>query len=737
MTAGPDAVLEALDPEQREVALAVKGPVCVLAGAGTGKTRAVAHRIAYAAATGVVDPGRVLAVTFTTRAAGELRARLRQLGTSLVPGAGLERAQARTFHAAALRQLAHFWPATVGGPPPRVLDSKVPLLAEAARRLRIRPGLPELRDAAAEIEWAKVTQVRPDDYPQACSQSFRTPPLGAELLARLYAAYEELCRERHVVDFEAVLELTAAILAEHPAAAVAVRDRYSYFVVDEYQDVNPLQKLLLDTWAGDRDDVCVVGDPRQTIYSFAGATPSYLTGFAAEYPDATVIRLVRNYRSTPQVVGLANRLCGAAGPGGAAADLVAQRAAGPGPELAEYADEQEEAAAVARRAAALIRAGTPAREIAILVRVNAQTAPFEQALTDAGVPFLVKGAERFFDRPVVRQAVGLLRVAARSAAAEDGPGGAPDTGAGEAAGSPVAPGEPGATGATGATGVTASHPAMAQVRAVLTGLGLTREPPSGRGEARERWESLEALSQLAAGFFAASPAATLADLSAELALRGSMGHAPALDGVTLASLHAAKGLEWDVVFLPGLTDGRLPIVYAQTEEALAEEQRLLYVGVTRARSLVCLSWSLARSPGGRKTGKPSRFIAQIRPRPGLAGLAGRAGRAGRDRGGQGRAGRDRAGRDRPGRDRPGQGRAGRQGPRSSDGDPLFLRLREWRRAAAAEQGVPAYVIFSDATLGQIAARRPASSGELAAIPGVGPVKLDRYGAAVLALCAAG
>jgi DNA helicase-2/ATP-dependent DNA helicase PcrA len=686
VTTGPDAVLEALDPEQREVALATKGPVCVLAGAGTGKTRAVAHRIAYAAATGVVDPGRVLAVTFTARAAGELRARLRQLGASAVPGAGLERAQARTFHAAALRQLTHFWPATVGGPPPRVLDSKVPLLAEAARHLRIRPALAELRDVAAEIEWAKVTQVRPDVYAQACSQSFRTPPLGAELLARLYAAYEELCRERHVVDFESVLELTAAILAEHPAAAVAVRDRYSYFVVDEYQDVNPLQKLLLETWAGDRDDVCVVGDPRQTIYSFAGATPSYLTGFPAEYPDATVIRLVRNYRSTPQIVELANRLCaaGRAGPGGTG-DLVAHRGPGPMPEFAEHADEQQEAAAVARRAAALIRDGTPAREIAILVRVNAQTAPFEQALTDAGVPFLVKGAERFFDRPVVRQAVGLLRVAARSADAEEGQGSEPNAGAG-------------AAGPAGSAGVATPHPAMAQVRAILTSLGLTREPPAGRGEARERWESLEALGQLAEGFFAVSPAATLADLSAELALRSSMGHAPALDGVTLASLHAAKGLEWEVVFLPGLTDGTLPIVYAQTEDALAEERRLLYVGVTRARSLLSLSWALARSPGGRKTGKPSRFLTQAAPRS-----------------------------------RP----ASRPRPRACDGDPLFLRLREWRRAAAAEQGVPAYVIFSDATLGQIAARRPASSGELAAIPGVGPVKLDRYGAAVLALCAAG
>ncbi|MGO8886720.1 MAG: UvrD-helicase domain-containing protein, partial [Streptosporangiaceae bacterium] len=249
---GPEAVLSALDPEQREVALAARGPVCVLAGAGTGKTRAVAHRIAYAAATGVVDPARVLAVTFTTRAAGELRGRLRQLGAA-VPDAGLRHVQARTFHSAALRQLTHFWPSTIGGPAPAVIDSKVSLIAEAARRLRLSPGLPELRDAAAEIEWAKVTQLRPGDYPQASVKAGRTPPFAAATLARLYAEYEALRRERNLVDFESVLELTAAILAEHPAAAQEVRDRYGYFVVDEYQDVNPLQKLLLEMWAGDRD----------------------------------------------------------------------------------------------------------------------------------------------------------------------------------------------------------------------------------------------------------------------------------------------------------------------------------------------------------------------------------------------------------------------------------------------------------------------------------------------------
>jgi DNA helicase-2/ATP-dependent DNA helicase PcrA len=668
---GPDAILASLDPEQRQVALAARGPVCVLAGAGTGKTRAVAHRIAYLAATGQAEPGRVLAVTFTTRAAGELRGRLRQLG-QLVPGAGLDKVQARTFHSAALRQLTHFWPATIGGSAPQVLESKIGLVAEAARRLRVSAGLPEFRDVAAEIEWAKVTQIRPDDYPAASVKAGRTPPLDAAVVSRLYAGYEGLRADRHVVDFESVLELTAAILAEYPAAAREVRDRYACFVVDEYQDVNPLQKLLLDVWLGDREDICVVGDPRQTIYSFTGATPSYLTGFPAEYPAAPVIRLVRNYRSTPQVVTLANALISAGPPSMARPDhgapLVAQQRPGPAPQLTEYPDEPAEAAAVARQITSLLTGGTPPADIAVLVRTNAQTQGLEQALAQAGVPFQLRGAERFFDRAEVQQAVGLLRAAARSASAADDP--------------------------------------ADQIRPILASIGLTPQPPAGRGTARERWESLSAVAQLSSDFFAAEPQAGLAELVAELAVRSAIGHAPSVAGVTLASLHAAKGLEWRVVFLPALTDGMVPIIYAQTDDAIEEERRLLYVGVTRARERLYLSWSLARTAGGRRTRQPSRF---------LAGLTG----------GQPAAGQRTARRS----------AASAAAARPESDDPLFRRLRAWRLAAAREQSLPAYVIFSDATLQAIADARPASIAELVRVPGVGAAKLERYGAAVLELCA--
>jgi len=578
MCSMPGAILSGLDPEQRAVAEVMRGAVCVLAGAGTGKTRAITYRIAHAIQTGAVDPRHVLAVTFTTRAAGELRARLQTLG-----GSGADRVHARTFHAAALRQLVYFWPAAVGGEPPRVIDSKLGIVAAAARMLGLKLDAAGLRDAATEIEWAKALQSRPEDFVATAERASRAPPVPVEAMAKLFDAYERLRRDRHVLDFESMLELTAGILAEDSAAAAQVRDQYRYFVVDEYQDINPLQKLLLDTWLGGRDDLCVVGDPNQTIYSFTGATPAFLTSFTAQYPDATVIRLVRDYRSTPQVVELANRLV-ARSPG---AELVAQRPDGPPPAFAAYPDEAAEAAAVAAQARDLIDRGLAAKQIAVLVRTNAQTAVFERALHAAGVPYAVHGTERFFDRPEVRQAIVALRAAAKS-----------------------------------------HEPApAAAVTHVLFGLGMTPAPPPTGGATRARWESLAALAQLAADLFGARTDATLADLADELANRAQMQHAPTLDGVTIASLHAAKGLEWDAVFLPTLVDGVIPIVYARTREAIDEERRLLYVAITRARERLLLSWSMARSPGARRSRRPSPFLQPLLHPNGSRGLS-RSRRAG-------------------------------------------------------------------------------------------------------------
>ncbi len=696
----PD-LLGDLDAEQREAAEAVRGPVCILAGAGTGKTRAISHRIAFAVNTGTVAPAHVLALTFTARAAGELRGRLRVLGVGTV--------QARTFHSAALRQLQYFWPRTVGGELPAVLKSKVPLLAEVAGRLRLGLSSSDLRDVASEIEWMKALQRPPDDYASSVLLAHRIAPRPAADVTAMYAGYEDLKVRKNLFDFEDLLLHATALFETEPDVAAQVREQYRYFVVDEYQDVNPAQQRLLDAWLGTRDDICVVGDPEQTIYSFAGASPVYLTSFATRYPKATVVRLVRDYRSTPQVVALANRLSGGA--------LVAQLPPGPAPTITGYDDEVAEAAAVAKQAASLIANGTSAREIAVLFRINAQSETYEQALAEVGVPYVLRGGERFFERPEVREAVFLLRGAARGDQSGDGS-------------------------------------LVDAVRAVLGAMGFSPTPPAGSGAARDRWESLAALVRLAeergavaaaAGQASAGPAAAgLADFVADLEERASLQHAPVVDGVTLASLHAAKGLEWDAVFLVGLVDGTLPIVYAETPAQIDEERRLLYVGITRARRQLALSWAAARSPGGRATRRPSRFFDEMRDTAvdslDSRGTVAPGGTLRSPSATSAAAGKRRAGveRCRVCQKLLTSGAARKLGrcvdcPGSVD-EELFERLRSWRLERSRELKQPAFCVFTDATLTRIAEVRPQTTQELAGIGGVGPAKLTAYAEQVLKLC---
>ena len=648
-----DRVLAGLDPEQRAAAQAVRGPVCILAGAGTGKTRAITHRIAYAVRTGAVPASQLLAVTFTARAAGELRSRLRTLGAHGV--------QARTFHAAALRQLQYFSPRILGGAMPDVVENPLRLVGNAAARLRLQVHRTELRDLAAEIDWAKSVLATPEAYPARAAAAGRETAMPADSVAQVYAEYESTKRRAGQIDFADLLLITAGALEELPDVAEEIRSRYRHFVVDEYQDVSPLQQRLLDAWLGGRDDICVVGDANQTIYSFAGATPEYLTGFRRRFPDAVVVRLHRDYRSTPQIVALAN---GISRDGGLT--LTGQRADGPEPTFAEFDDEPAEAAQVAAQCRSLIDAGTPAAEIAVLFRVNAQSEVYEQALSEVAVPYVLRGGERFFDRPEIREARLLLRGAARAGA-----------------GDPVA-----------------DSALPDAVRGVLSSLSWYPDNAPPGGAARERWESLAALVTLADDLRAAQPEAHLAELVAELDQRANAQHAPTVQGVTLASLHSAKGLEWDAVFLVGLTDSTLPIQHATTPEQLAEEKRLLYVGITRARERLALSWALARSPGQRRSRRPSRFLDGLRP----------------------------ALESRP---RP---KSKTKAPEAEDAE-LFGRLRSWRKAQAEAQSVPPYVVFSDATLVAIADARPGSPHELARISGVGPTKLTRYAGPVLEVVA--
>ncbi|HEX2285942.1 MAG TPA: ATP-dependent DNA helicase UvrD2 [Mycobacterium sp.] len=683
-------IVDDLDDEQREAVLAARGPVCVLAGAGTGKTRTITRRIAHLVAAGHVAPGQVLAVTFTQRAAGEMRSRLRALDD----GVGTGSVQAMTFHAAARRQLSYFWPRVVGGTGWQLLDTKFSVVAQSANRAGLSTSTDDVRDLAGEIEWAKASLISPEGYAAAVAQAGRDIPMDAGKIATVYAGYEALKArgETALLDFDDLLLHTAAAIENDAAVAQEFRDRYRCFVVDEYQDVTPLQQRVLDAWLGDRDDLTVVGDANQTIYSFTGATPRYLLDFSRRFPDAAVVRLERDYRSTPQVVSLANRVIAAARGrmAGSKLHLVGQRDAGPTPTFAEHPDEVAEAAAVAKNIKRLIEAGTAPSEIAVLYRINAQSEVYEEALTEAGVPFQVRGGEGFFSRQEIRQAL----VALQRAAERDMDGPLPEL-----------------------------------VRAVLEPLGLTAEAPAGT-RARERWEALTALAELVDEEVVQRPSLDLRALLVELRQRADARHPPVVQGVTLASLHAAKGLEWDAVFLVGLADGTLPISHALSHgpdsEPVEEERRLLYVGITRARMHLALSWALARTPGGRQSRKPSRFLNGIAPQ---ASSGTTLSKPRRPRGA-------------PPRCRvcnntlttPAAIMLRRCESCPSDVDEeLLSQLKDWRLRTSKEMSVPAYVVFTDNTLIAIAETLPTDDAALVAIPGIGARKLEQYGPDVLAL----
>ncbi|WP_024443679.1 ATP-dependent DNA helicase UvrD2 [Mycobacterium sp. UM_WGJ] len=690
-----DALIAGLDEEQRAAVLAPRGPVCVLAGAGTGKTRTITHRIAQLVAAGHVAPGQVLAVTFTQRAAGEMRSRLRALGSAAGAGAaaGVGAVQALTFHAAARRQLRYFWPRVVGDTAWELLDRKFGVVARAAGHAGLRLSNDDVRDVSGEIEWAKASLIGPEQYPEAAAAAGRDTPIEAAKLADVYAGYEALKARGEVamLDFDDLLLHTAAAIENDAAVAAEFRDRYRCFVVDEYQDVTPLQQRVLTAWLGQRDDLTVVGDANQTIYSFTGASPRYLLDFTRRFPDAALVRLERDYRSTPEVVSLANRVIAAARGrvAGSKLKLIGQRESGPTPIFREHPDEVAEAAAVAKSIARLIRDGTSPAEIAVLYRINAQSEVYEEALTEAGIAYQVRGGEGFFTRQEIRQAlVALQRASERGV---DGP--------------------------------------LSQtVRAVLEPLGLTAEPPSG-AKARERWEALGALAELADDEVAQRPDLDLPALLTELRMRADSRHPPTVQGVTLASLHAAKGLEWDAVFLVGLADGTLPISHALAHgadsEAVEEERRLLYVGVTRARIHLTLSWALARAPGGRAGRKPSRFLSGIAPQADAATTPTK-----------------RRARGAPKHCRicnkalatPAAIMLSRCETCAADVDTeLLVALKDWRLRTATELKVPAYIVFSDNTLTAIAEMLPGDEAALVAIPGIGARKLEQFGSDVLEL----
>ena len=675
--------LSVLDADQRVAAEAPRGPVCILAGAGTGKTRTITYRIANMIDRGQVAPNRVLAVTFTKRAAGEMADRLRSMGIGGV--------QARTFHSAAMRQLQYFWPQIAGDLPWKVLDNKFPYVARAARAAGLDTGKDMVRDLLSEIEWAKASVIGPDDYVRRIGESPRTPPADVAKVAQVYRLYEEAktSPDGMLLDFDDLLLHVAGALENAPAVAEEFRAQYQSFVVDEYQDVTPLQQRVLEGWLGTRDDLTVVGDANQTIYSFTGATPDYLLNFSRTYGHATVVKLQRDYRSTVEITELANTVIGKASGrvAGTRLELQGMRGHGPEPQFRGFDDEPSEARAVAAEVRKLLDSGVPAREIAILYRINAQSAAFEAALADEGIVYQVRGGEGFFQRAVIRDALAQL---VRAAKRTDLP----------------------------------SDPVVV-ARAALAPLGLTPTEPEG-AQARERWQALSALVDLIEEIVRSQEASTLPEVLVSLRRRADAKQPPAVDGVTLASLHAAKGLEWDAVFLVGLVEKTLPISHAikAGDDQVEEERRLFYVGVTRAREHLHLSWSLARQEGGHKNRSRSRFLDGLVPQLDVGQSPQRLKRNKRCR----VCGNPLA--------TPADKALGRHESCEPGYDERVLAaLKRWRLEVSRAANKPAYVVFSDATLMSIAEAMPASEAEMLDISGVGPVKVEQFGAGVLGVLA--
>jgi len=633
-------VLAGLNEAQREAALAVRGPVTILAGAGTGKTTTITHRIGCQVRGGAFEPSQILAVTFTDKAAGELRARLGALG--------VEGVEARTFHSAALSQLSRLWSTHTGEPLPEVLDHKAPLISSLANALPPPHRFLPRRELAGEIEWAKNRMITPARY--LIELGDHEPPIPAELMHRVYDGYERRKRSTGRFDFEDMLGLALRLFDEHPDAAEQVRARFAAFTVDEYQDVNPLQAGLLERWLGDRDELCVVGDDYQTIYAFTGASPSHLLGFTTRFPQATVVRLEENYRSTPEVLELANRL--ATRLGGFRKSLRATRPPGPLPLARAEPDEQAEVDAIVKAVRALhAHEAVPLEEIAVVYRINARSEPFEEAFAAAAIPYQVRDGA-FLRRPGPRAVLQRLKRAGIGSVAE-------------------------------------------AVEAVTDQLGYDPEASPDADEEVTRQSDLGRMRSLATEFERAGGGGAAA-FGAELARRFSTEHSGR--GVNLLTYHRAKGLEFDAVFLPRLLDGELPFRSGRAKADPEEERRLLYVGITRARRYLFLTWPAA----GRA--QPSPFLDEMELAPSV-----------------------------PSRPKAAPGAAVTVGR----GGALFDRLKEWRRKRANADGVPAYVVFHDRTLAEIAERRCKDWADLAAISGVGPAKLERYADEVLAVVAAG
>lgn len=675
-----ERLLGSLNDAQRAAVTSTDSPLRILAGAGSGKTRVLTHRIAHRAALGTLDPQRVLAVTFTRKAAGELRERLGRLGLRSGVHAG-------TFHAIAYAQLRQRWEER-GVRPPELLDRKVGFVA------RLTPGRDKTAplDVVAEIEWASARRITPERYEEQARIAHRRPPLPLGTVATVYERYVEQKRARRLVDFDDLLRLATRDLGADPVYAAARQWRFRHLFVDEFQDVNPLQYHLLRAWMGPESDLCIVGDPNQAIYAWNGADARYLVDFDRFFPGGGSVTLEDNYRSTPQILAVANAVL-AQGPS-VPIRLRPHRSPGAVPTVRAFPDETAEARAVARAARDAHRPGVPWSQQAVLVRTNAQAAVMAEAFVAAGIPHRVRGGANLLEAPEVRQALAGLR---RAVSLEVG---LADLEAEVLARAPLPPPE--------------SDEAPGPDRRAAEPV-----PESTPDITEERLANLAELVRLGREYQALDPGATMAAFGAWLTSTLRNEDRAGGDVVEIVTFHAAKGLEWSVVHVAGLEEGFVPIHHAiEDEEAVAEERRLLYVALTRARDELHCTWARTRAFGSRSLKRsPSPWLEVIGTTLGVA-----PSQLTRTEG----AKRARAAR---------AALPSKGGPATAADRELFEALRRWRKDTADAADVPAFVVFNDATLTAVAERRPRSRSELLALPGVGPVKVERFGDDLLRIVA--
>ncbi|GAC1536790.1 MAG: ATP-dependent DNA helicase UvrD2 [Acidimicrobiales bacterium] len=549
-------LLADLSEEQAAVVTSPAAPLAIVAGPGSGKTRVLTRRIAWQIRQGRVEASHVLALTFSRRAASELGMRLRRLG--LPAGARDAGVTTGTFHAVAWAELSRHRvergqaPVSVLARPTRLLT---PALTAALGRA---PSATELSAAAREITWARLQQLNPQGYPAVGQRRWRNGLTPAAISAA-WAGYERAKRDRRVLDLDDLLETCTRLLTTDPEAGAAARWRHRHLFVDEYQDLNPAHHRLLRAWVGERPDLCLVGDPDQAVYGFNGASPDLFATVEQDWPGVEIVHLTDNFRSTPEVVALAE----AVRPTRVGAlPCSSVRPPGPLPVLRSYRDDHAEAQGVADAILARRAPGKALGGTAVLARTNARLRLVAAALDHAGIPWRLRDLRPLADRPPIQAWLRQLP----------------------------------------------AHAPSGDLRELVAGSVDTRPTDSADGLATDRAALLGALSEFASG----APAATVAGFANWLDATGITAEEGPAPGIDLATFHRAKGLEWPSIWVVGVEEGLVPLA-GSGGAALAEERRLLYVALTRGEEEVTISWARQRTARDNTVvdSQPSRWIADL------------------------------------------------------------------------------------------------------------------------------